>query len=69
MTQYKPIWESYSTILDDYKKKNEHLKKEYFKLKEKDGALLILQKKSNARIKKLTVSLEMFIIKLNGVYN
>jgi len=67
MTKYKPMWENYSSILDEYKKNNEHLKKEYFKLKEKDEGLIVLQKKLNARTKKLTVSVEMYIIELNGI--
>lgn len=60
------MWESYSLTLDDYNKNTEDLKKNYLKLKEKDEALLILQKKSSTRIKKLSVSIEIRIIESNG---
>jgi len=61
------MWDNYSFILDDYKRNAEHLKKEYLKLKEKDEALSITKKKLSAKIKTLSVSVNIYIIELNCV--
>lgn len=57
MIRFQNMKDEYTSILEEYKQNTEDMAEEYKTLKRKNENMLVLQKKLNARIKDLLVSI------------